>query len=184
MLLFAANLALAQRTPDAVVAKDLQAYYDKGETPPWAEAIKNLTAEKPERHATAAGYRVAVLAQAQADELSGKGPGRATPYWDSSGQNPARQLRQQIAEHIAKAPASPASPATLTVIRWYLDHEKVAAFQEVVLPALDRMNGKEAGEFCLSLLQAAHENSVVVLAALHQLGKRKTEIPDAVLKAL
>src|SRR5260370_32111042 len=46
------------------------------------------------------------------------------------------------------------------------------------------MNGKEAGEFCLSLLQAAHENSVVVLAALHQLGKRKTEIPDAVLKAL
>src|SRR5260370_16893758 len=108
MLLFAANLALAQRTPDAVVAKDLQAYYDKGEVPPWAEAIKNLTAEKPERHAIAAKYLVALLDQAQTDELSGKAPWRPTPHRPRTRPNPPRPLPPPIAQHLPQAPPHPA----------------------------------------------------------------------------
>jgi len=54
----------------------------------------------------------------------------------------------------------------------------------VVLPAIEKVKEKEAEDFCLNLLQPAHENSVVVLAALKLVGKRKTEIPDGVIKAL
>ena len=156
-------------------------YYEKGESPSWPAAITKLTAEKTDQRAASARYLVALLAQAQKDELSGKAPWRATPYWGSSGENPARNLRQQVASELAKAPAS---AATLTVVRWYLDQENVTRFQEAVLPVLDKVNGKEGAHFCLSLLQPAHENSVVVLAALHQVGKRKSELPDGVLKML
>jgi hypothetical protein len=181
ILLVAVNLGHAQQTQDSVVAKELQRYYEKGDGPPWSEAIKKLSAEKKDQQAAAAKYLVALLDQAQSDERSGKAPWHATPYWGSSGENPARNLREQIATEIAK---SPASPATLTVIRWYLDYEKVASLQQTVLPALDKVDGDEAGKFCLSLLQPAHENSVVVLAALKQVDKHKTAIPDAVFAAL
>src|SRR6516164_10036775 len=80
MLLFVASLASAQQ-PDAAIAKELKAYYEKGNAPPWAEAIKNLTANNPKQRDGAAKYLVALLDQAQADELSGKAPWRATPFW-------------------------------------------------------------------------------------------------------
>ncbi|HYT92504.1 MAG TPA: hypothetical protein VEL76_27560 [Gemmataceae bacterium] len=177
---FAVDLTPAQAR-DADVVKELQAYYEKGKAPPWAEGIKQLSADKPEQRIGAARYLVALLEQAQTDEFSGKAPWRATPFWGSSGENPARNLRQHIAEELGRAKAS---PATLTVLRWYLHHEQVPRFQEAILPALDKVTGKEAGAFCLGLLQPPHENAVVVLAALQQVGKRKTELPDAVLKAL
>ena len=180
MLLFVASLASGQQ-PDAAIAKELEAYYENGKTPPWAEAIKNLTANNPKQRIQAAKYLVALLDQAQTDELSGKAPWRATPFWGSSGENPARNLRQNIADELAKAPAS---SATLTVLRWYADLEKVARFQETVIAALDKVKGKEGEDFCLSLLQPAHENSALVLAALKQIGKRNTAISNEVLKAL
>jgi hypothetical protein len=180
VFLFAANLALAQTNHDAV-AKELQVYYEQGKAPQWADALKNLTAQVPEQRAAAAEYLVALLEQAQHDEQSGKAPWRATPFWGSSAENPARDLRRQIADEIGKAPAS---PATLTVLRWYFDHEKVARFQEAVLPALDKVSGPEADQLRLRLLQPAHVNSAVVVAVLQQVGKRKVEIPGAVLQAL
>ncbi len=175
------NAALAQPAETAVVAKELQEYYDKGKDPSWIDAIKNLAADKADQRTVAADYLVALLTQAQIDELFGKAPWRATPFWGSRGENPARNLRQNIAEELAKAPAS---AATLTVMRWYLNHEKVARFQESILPAFDKVKGKEADAFCLSLLQPVHENTAVVLAALTQVGKRKLELPDAALKEL
>jgi hypothetical protein len=83
VFLFAANLTLSQ-TIDTVVTKELKTYYEKGKTPPWADAIKNLTAEAPAQQATAAKYLVALLDQAQSDELSGKAPWRATPFCAST----------------------------------------------------------------------------------------------------
>jgi len=114
VLFFVENVALAQPN-DAVVAKELQAYYEQGKTPSWADAVKNLSGEAREQRTAAAKYLVALLEQAQADEQSDKAPWRATPFWSSSGENPARNLRQHIAEDLAKAPAS---PATLTVVHW------------------------------------------------------------------
>jgi hypothetical protein len=178
---FTANLVIAQPVAKESVAKQLQTYYEKGMPPPWVGAIKELAAEKAEKRGAAAKYLVSLLEQAQTDEFSGKAPWRATPFWGSRGENPARNLRQQIADELAK---SQASSATLTVLRWYLDHERVARFQELAIGALDNTQGKEADEFCLRLLQPAHENSVVVLTALKQIGKRKSDVPDAVLKGL
>ena len=175
------SLSAAQPVEKASVAKQLQAYYEKGTPPPWSDAIKELAAEKPDNRDAAAKYLVSPLDQAQTDELSGKAPWRATPFWGSSGENPARTLRKQVADDLAKLQAS---SATLTVIRWYLDHEKVARFQEMAIAALDKMQAKEADEFCFRLLQPAHDNSVVVLAALKHIGKGKSEIPEAVLKGL
>ena len=179
-ILCVVNPALAQM-PSADVATELKAYYEKGTTPPWAEAIKNLTAEKSDQRTAAAKYLNALLTQVQSDEFSGKASWRATPYWGSRGENPALDLRKQIADELAKAKAS---PATLTVLRWYLDHEKVPRFQDVAVHVLDNVKGKEADEFCLTLLQPVHENSVVAVTALQQIGKRKSEIPDAVLNEL
>jgi hypothetical protein len=178
---FTISLNLALPGEKQPVAKQLQAYYEKGTAPPWADALKELAGEAQAKRGAAAKYLVSLLDQAQTDELSGKAPWRATPYWGSSGENPARNLRKQVADELAKAPSS---PATLTVVRWYLDHEKVSRFQESAIVAIDKVKEKDAGEFCLKLLQPPHENSVVVLAALDQLAKRKTDIPDAVLKSL
>jgi hypothetical protein len=180
-LFLATNAQSAQPAENQVVAKELQAYYAQGNPPPWNAAVKDLVADKAEQRTASADYLVALLNQSQADELSGKAPWRATPFWGNVSENPARDLRQHIAEKLAEAPAS---SATLAVLRWYLDHETFAPFQEAVLPVLDRVKGKEAETFCLGLLQPAHENSVVVLAALNQIGKRKVAVPDSVLKAL
>ena len=175
------SLSAAQPVEKASVAKQLQAYYEKGTPPPWSDAIKDLSAENRDKRDAAAKYLVSLLDHAQTDELSGKAPWRATPYWGSSGESPARNLRQQIAADLAK---SQTSSATLTVIRWYLDHERAARFQETAIAALDKTQANEADEFCLRLLQPAHDNSVVVLAALKHIGKVKSEIPEAVLKGL
>jgi hypothetical protein len=181
LLLFAAGPACAWPADRAAIGEELQAYYEKGTVPAWREAIQDLVAEKPEQRAAAAKYLAGLLEQAQADELSGKATWHATPFWGNRGENPARNLREQIADELAKAPAS---TATLVVLRWYLDRETVAHFQEAVLPALDRVKGKEVDEFCLALLEPPHENSVVALAALNQIGKRKVDLPESVLRAL
>jgi hypothetical protein len=173
--------AVAQDADRAQLAKELEAYYQNGKAPGWSEAIRNLAVAKPEQRAGAAKYLVMLLDQAQKDELSGKAPWRATPFWGSSGTNPAHSLRDEIARELVKAPTA---PAALTVVAWYLDREKVASFQETVMAALGKLHGQEADRFRLSLLQPVHENSAVVLAALEQIGKRKTIIPDGLLMAI
>jgi len=168
-------------TREGDVANDLQAYYEKGTQPGWVFALKKSTAENQEQREKAAKYLVALLDQAQKDELTGKAPWRATPFWGSSGENPARNLRKQIASEVAKAEAS---AGNLAVIRWYVDHEKVPSFQETAFKGLDKLDGRAADEFRLSVLEPVHENSAIVLAALRQIGQGKTAVPEATLKAL
>jgi hypothetical protein len=179
--LIATNATWAQPAQNGGVAKELQAYYDQGTAPPWTDAVRNLAAEKADQRAAAAKYLVDLLDQAQIDEVSGKAPWRATPFWGNISENPARDLREHVAEKLVE---SPASPATLAVLGWYFQRETVPRFQEAVVPVLDKVQGKEAEAFCLGLLQPVQENSVVVLAALNQVGKRKIDVPDSVLKAL
>jgi hypothetical protein len=180
VVLIAAGFSFAQ-PKSAAIDKELKAFYEKGTSPAWSEAIKQLTAEKADQRSVAAKYLAAMLQQAQMDELSGKAPWRATPFWGSSGENPARNLRHHIADEMAKAPAS---PATLTVVRWYVDNEKVPRFQEAVLSALEKVDGKEGDDFRLSLLDRPHENSVIVLSVLKQIEERKAPIAEAVLGKL
>jgi hypothetical protein len=181
VFLLTTNPAPAQSPDKALVGQELQAYYATGKAPPWAAAIQNLTADRPDQRRAAASYLVVLLDQAQIDERSGRAPWRATPFWGMGAANPARYVREVIAGELGRARAS---PATLTVLRWYLNHERVAGFQATALLALDKISGKEADAFCLGLLQPAHENAAVVVAALQQIGKRKAQLPDAVLKEL
>jgi len=180
-LLVATAFAGAEPAADPVIAKQLAAYYEKGAAPPWADAIKRLTAQKPAARADAAKYLVSLLNQAQVDELSGKAPWRATPFWGGGGENPARNLRESIAKVIAKAQAS---TETLTVVSWFLDREKVASFQVVVFPAVAKVKGRAADDFCVKLLQPPHKNSAVALAAIQEVARRNTPLTDAVLMPL
>jgi len=93
------------------VGKQLQVYYEKGTPPPWGEAIKDLAAENAEKRGAAAKYLASLLDQAQTDELSGKAPWRATIKWGGGGENPARDLRRQIAEELAESQGSSATLA-------------------------------------------------------------------------
>jgi hypothetical protein len=44
------------RLPDAVIGKELEAYYQARTAPAWAVAIKNLSAEKTEQRTSAGKY--------------------------------------------------------------------------------------------------------------------------------
>lgn len=180
-LVLAANAGVAWSEENTSIIQELNLYYEKGTSPAWSAAVKNLTSDNQEQRTSAAKYLVALLQQAQTDELSGKAPWRATPYWGSNGENLARNLREAIANELAKTKAS---SDTLLVLRWYFDHEKVAHFQETVLSALDKATGKEVDELRISLLQPAHKNSVIVQAVLRQIGDHKSPLPDKVLAAL
>jgi hypothetical protein len=180
LLLATPVLMPAQQPDDVTIANELRAYYESGKQPSWSEAIKRLTSVNANERDPAARYLVHLLSQAQQDEFSGKAPWQATPFWGSSGENPARNLREQVASELA---TSPASAATLKVVRWYLDWEKVSRFQATAIKVLKKFDDQAADEFCLSLLQPIHENSAVVLEALGHLARRKSAIPEAVLKA-
>jgi hypothetical protein len=180
-IICAGGVCIGQPTPEISTGKDLQAYYSTGKAPPWNAEVKNLSSDKPVERDKAANYLVALLDQAQADERSGNAPWRATPFWGGGAENPAQDLRGQIVKELSKAPASIAS---LSVIRWYLDREHVPLYQAIAMTALGKVDGKEADGLRLRILQPAHENSVVLRWALEQFGKRKTDLPDGLLKEL
>jgi len=100
------NLAFSQPPQAAEVSRELQVYYDNGTPPGWSPAIKKLTADRAEERKAAAAYLTAILEQAQSDELSGKAPWRQTPYWGCRRENPALELRKEIAEELGNANAS------------------------------------------------------------------------------
>ena len=50
------SFALAQPAENAIVSKELQAYYRTGKEPPWADTVKKLTAAKPDERAAAAKF--------------------------------------------------------------------------------------------------------------------------------
>jgi hypothetical protein len=179
VLLFAALLTLAQPGDD--VARELQAYYANRAEPKWKDAIKRLTAESSEQRARAVRYLIALLDQAQNDEIAGNVPWFGTPFFGGGGENHAHVLRKRIADEMAKS--SP-SPESLSVIRWFLERGKSASLQQQVMEPLKKGDGVEADRFCLSLLSPAHENAAVVLAALDRVGERKIEVAAGIMKEL
>ena len=93
----------------AQVAGELKEYYASGKAPKWRGALRRLSSDDPAQSAQAASYLTALLDQALEDELSGVAPWRATPFWGSSGENPARELRRYIAEDLARTKPAPAA---------------------------------------------------------------------------
>jgi hypothetical protein len=156
------------------VKRQLRAYYENGgKEPPWKAALKRLSGKASAKRTKAALYLRALLDQALKDELSGAAPWQATPFWGSSGENPARNLRVAIAEALAKAPPS---LATLTPVRWFLGHEKLARLQPEAFKAVTKLSGKKVNALLVDLALRPHPNSVVAVEALGQVARRKLPV--------
>lgn len=185
-LLLAAGLAsLVYGKEPALVpsnaADDLKRYYaDSKSEPPWKDAISALSSSDAKRASEAASYLRALLKQALQDEASGTAPWRATPFWGSSGENPARILRERILSTLA---AGAVSESALSVLRYYLEEEPMPALQEKAAKALSPLSSKEAASLRSSLV-STHENAFVVTELLHQITLQKETLPAATLAAL
>lgn len=186
------SVATAQDRLADRVAADLKAYYEESERQPflvfpddpprakkpapWETPLKELSAAAPATREQAAAYLRALLDQALSDERSGKARWRATPFFHGESVNAAVTLRERIADALAE---SPATPAALPIVRWYLEHEPRPVVQQSTMKALARLNTQEADGLRVELARQPHANAAVVLAALDQIIARKQTLdPD------
>jgi hypothetical protein len=182
LVLLASFAAPVARGAPQDVATELRRYYEDGQSEPaWQGALERLTSDTEEQRTAAADYLRDLLAQALKDEQSGTARWRATPFWGSSGENPARELRERIAESLAKAPAS---AAALPVVRWYLEHELLARLQVTALAAAVKVEGQEADTLLVGLAAGPHVNAGVVAGAFDAVARRKLPIPAEKLAPL
>jgi hypothetical protein len=142
--------------------------------PPWDAPLKKLKAGKPDERARAVAFLRELLNQALEHETSRKAPWRSTPYWGGGAEVPARDLRKEFAEELATAAPLEAS---LPLIRWYLEKERVPGHLEPVVQALGKLESKQADALRAELVTRPHPNAVVVVEALDQLAARKSPLP-------
>jgi hypothetical protein len=142
--------------------------------PPWDAPLKKLKTGKPDERANAAAFLRELLSQALEHETSRKAPWRSTPYWGGGAQVPARDLRKEVAEELAKAAPLEAS---LPLLRWYLEKERIPGHLRPVAQALGKLDGKQADAHRTELATRPHANAGVVVEALGQLTARKSAVP-------
>lgn len=165
----------------ADVARELKAYYEENKPPPWQAAVARLASPEPVLATRAADYLGSLLESAFQDERSGKAPWRATPWWGSSGENPARNLRESIVEALGERPPSPAG---IAVLRWYFDREKAADFQSKAVDAVLKAEGRDADALLIGLASKPHPNSEVVVKALRRAADRRLPLRRETLASL
>jgi hypothetical protein len=149
--------------------------------PPWEVPIKQLSSPKPEDRRKAADYLCELVSLAGEHERSKTAPSRATPYWGGGAEVPARDLREAVADELAKAGPL---PDALPVLQWYLENEEVDSFLEPVMAALAKLDGKDADPLRARLASQPHDNSVVVSEAINQLAAHKGLLPPDMLLSL
>ena len=150
-------------------------------TPPWEVPIKQLSTPNAEDRKKAADYLLEVVALAAEHERSKVAPWRATPYWGGGAEVPARDLRESVADELAKAGPL---PDALPVLRWYLENERMDKFLEPVMAALAKLDGKEANSLRADLASRPHENALVAVEAINQLAAHKGSMPSDKLLSL
>ena len=146
----------------------------KSAPPPWGAPLKKLKAGKPDEGAVAAAFLRELLSQALEHETSRKAPWRSTPFWGRGAEMPARDLRKEVAEELAKAAPLEAS---LPLIHWYLENERVPAHLRPVVQALGKLDSKQADALRAELVTRPHPNAGVVVEALGQLTAHKSALP-------
>ncbi len=128
--------------------------------PPWDAPLKKLKSGKPDEKADAVAFLQELLSQALEDETSEKAPWRSTPYWGGGAEIPARDLRKEIADELAKAAPLEES---LPLIGWYLRKETIPGHLLPVVEALGKLDSKEAEalrvELAISGCQRTDEGS-------------------------
>jgi hypothetical protein len=142
--------------------------------PPWDAPLKKLKAGKPDERADAVAFLRELLSQTLEHETSRKAPWRSTPYWGGGAELPARDLRKEVAEELANAAPLEAS---LPLIRWYLEKERVPSHLGPVVQALGKLDGKQADALRAELATRPHPNAMVLVETLGQLAARKSALP-------
>ena len=187
VLLMAVLLAVGGRSPaephvePGAVQADLLQYYREGKVPDWRGALDRMASTDAEAASQAALTLRTLLDQALKDELSGGAPWRPTPYWGSSGENPDRELRKDIADALEQADGM---PAALPVCQWFLDHAWLVNLQPKAAAALLKIKTKDADEHILQIISSRHPNRMVLQVVLEEAGKRRLSIPEGVLTEL
>jgi hypothetical protein len=147
---------------------------NKPAPPPWDAPLKKLKDGTPNERVDAVAFLQELLTQALEHETSKKAPWRSTPFWGGGAEMPARDLRKEVAKELAKAAPSEAS---LPVIRWYLEKERVPGHLGPVVQALGKLDGEPADALRAELATRPHPNSGVVVEVLGQLTARKIALP-------
>jgi hypothetical protein len=149
--------------------------------PPWEAPLKKLKVGKPDERVAAAAFLRELLSQALEHETSRKAPWRSTPYWGGRAEVPARDLRKEVAEELAKAAPLVAS---LPLIRWYLEKERVPGHLRPVVQALGKLDGRHPDALRAELAIRPHPNAGVVVEVLGQLTALKSAVPAEQLAQL
>jgi hypothetical protein len=160
------------------VTAELARYYEDGKSLPLQKYFNGLKSKQAEVQHQSATRLVMLLDQAQKDEQSGKSPWRATPFWGSSGENPARELRKDIAKALQRGHLV---PAALPIYRWYLDHAEIPATQVDTAEALVKIKGPEADKLITQVVHKPHPNTRVVVLCLTAAGERRLALPDKLI---
>jgi len=175
-----------KRFDPAAVPAQLGAFYKQSRAvPPWRDAVKELASRDREVAGQAGAYLVALAKQSLADELSGKAPWHPTPYWGSSGENPAREMRRGIVRGVEdledKGPEA-GSDAAVDVLEWFIRHEEVVTFRDQAMSKLGNYRSEKADALMRSLATDEGLNHRLSAAALTQVAARGLEIPEPVLR--
>ncbi|MCY2930667.1 MAG: hypothetical protein NTV86_14450 [Planctomycetota bacterium] len=160
--------------------QELRQYYEQGDSPAWKAAVDQLRREGQEGE-EAAQYLRSLLARALKDQLSGAAPWRATPFWGSSGENPADRLREAVAEALGEA-----GPlvAALPVYEWFLREEPRSDRQAKLAKVAAQVKTPAGEQVLRGLISPAHPNSAVLREALQEAARRKLALPAGVLGPL
>jgi hypothetical protein len=168
--------------PGSDLKAEFKQYYEqRGYPESWSAAMNDLAAADEKKWKPAAEKLLAVLSQAKADESDGTSPWRATPFWGSSGENPARELRRHVVGEMAETPAK---PGAVPLVRWYVFQEPVLGHQTAAMAALKPVATPEANAMRLEVLKARPENAWVMAAALQQAREQKLAVSGELLTEL
>ena len=188
----ALSVALASTTGDRTdaagagaepsdVQRELRAYYDAGDGPPWQHAVDTMLSADEAAPSEAAAYLCELLAQLLADELAGVVPGHTVHVLGSPVANIAQGLRVRIAAALGEQGGN---DAVLPVCEWYLTHEAIPSLQVKIMNTLAEMDTDAANEMIVSQIRQRHPNSVVMVQALEIATRRNLAIASDDLSPL
>ena len=150
---------------------DLDRYYRSAAHPSHSSAaLEWLSSSSPYMRQMGSAYLVALYRDALEDELSGRIPWHATPFWGGPSESDAREFRSSLADEIGEHAQGEEAVA---VVGWALRHERATALRTALAGALPRLIGPDADALIVSLLSSSEGNRVVLSQALEQVQARK-----------
>ena len=188
--LFSCTWAGAAEVAD--IPKLLREYYDDPSglfehTPdaPWEEAMEELNAAEAATVQRGATFLRALLERSLADELSGEAPWKATPFWGSFRENPARNLRKAVLfelERMQVVPGGRRAISHLPLLKWYLESEKLIALQQQAAEILEECTFEEAGPLAIEIASDPKTNRHLRTVLVKQATKRALSLPRQALE--